>query len=154
MDIMFKMIRDHEGYRLNPYKDTEDYLTGGIGHKFTKKDFQEWNPNWDVDTKKLYWKDRFVEDVDRAYTQAKKIQKEFNIDDSNEVVTTVLTDMVFNLGAEGVRGFPKFLKALSNRDKIGAIREMKIGSNGGKSLWYKQVGRRVDDLAKLIEENL
>jgi len=154
MDIMFKMIRDHEGYRINPYKDTEGYLTGGIGHKFTKKDFQEWDPNWDVDTKKAYWKDRFVEDIDTAYNQAKKIQKEFNIDDTNEIVTAVLTDMVFNLGAGGVRGFPNFLKALSKKDKARAVKEMKTNSKGGKSLWYKQVGRRVDDLAKLIEENL
>ena len=29
-------IRKHEGYRLEPYKCTEGFLTGGIGHKINE----------------------------------------------------------------------------------------------------------------------
>ena len=32
-DEIKESIRKHEGYRLEPYKCTEGFLTGGIGHK-------------------------------------------------------------------------------------------------------------------------
>ena len=33
MDIVKARIKAHEGYRLEPYKDTLGFLTGGWGHK-------------------------------------------------------------------------------------------------------------------------
>ena len=35
-DEVKESIKKHEGYRLEPYKCTEGFLTGGIGHKINE----------------------------------------------------------------------------------------------------------------------
>ncbi len=145
-------LMKHEGFRLDPYTDTEGYLTGGTGHKFTKEDYMNFNTNGTDEEKLNYWTERFDEDYSKSSTAAIRIMNRNGIED-NTGVQDVLINMIFNMGEDGVNGFPSFLKALANKDAEKAIYEMKTNSSGtGKSDWYKQVGRRVDELANDIKE--
>lgn len=58
---------------------------------------------------------------------------------------TVLINMGFNLGIEGLLKFRNTLAFLSER------KYKQAGSNMRKSLWYKQVGDRAEELSRRIE---
>ena len=146
-------LMKHEGFRLDPYEDTEGYLTGGTGHKFTQEDYKNFNTNGTDEEKLDYWTARFDEDYTKANTAAIRIMSKQGIED-NPKIQEVLVNMVFNLGEAGVNKFPSFLKALASKNSKDAEYEMKHGASGTKSKWYKQVGGRVDELAKDIKEYL
>ena len=156
-----KIIED-EGFRLNPYKDTRGFITGGIGHKFTKEDFKNWNPNWSEEEKYAYWMKRFKEDYSLASRAAIKTMIKYNIE-PNEKTQYVLTNMIFNMGVTNVaggvkkdgtvvRGFKNFLADLSKGDIEGAIIEMKRRNKNSAepSAWYTQVPNRVEGLIKIL----
>jgi len=145
---------EHEGFRLDPYTDTQGFVTGGIGHKFTKADFTNFDPSWEREQKEKYWKDRFEEDLERAELHAIKLATKHGIDTTPENMY-VLTDMTFNLGTAGVSKFKNFLTDLSKGDVDGAIKEMKYTDkeSGVHSKWYKQVPNRVDSLAEILRSS-
>lgn len=61
------------------------------------------------------------------------------------VTRTVLINMAFNMGLRGLLTF---------RNTLRYIKEQKwtqAGANMRKSLWYRQVGRRAEELARRIE---
>lgn len=151
--IISKLIQD-ESFRLNPYKDSKGYLTGGIGHKFTEQDYKDWNPKWNVDQKRGFWAEKFEEDLVKAKVHAIKVMHKHEIEPT-EPIQDILTNMVFNLGPTGVNKFPSFLKALKEKDAEKAVWEMKNNSKGnGPSQWYKDVPNRVDKLAEEVKEAL
>jgi lysozyme len=57
-----------------------------------------------------------------------------------------LIDMRFNLGGAGFRKFKATLAALAAGDYATAARQMR------KSLWARQVGRRAETLARMVEQ--
>ena len=65
--------------------------------------------------------------------------------DSPFVVKTVLINMRFNLGLKGLLGFRNTLEYMKNKQWINAAAGMR------KSLWYRQVGQRAEELARRIE---
>jgi GH24 family phage-related lysozyme (muramidase) len=152
-DWMVKKIIEHEGYRLDPYTDTTGHITGGIGHKFTEEDFQNFNTSWSDEEKAEYWKEKFREDFAKASRHAVAIANQHDINLNDEKMY-VLTDMVFNLGPTGVKGFKNFLADLSQDNIDGAIQEMKYTSKESDthSKWYKQVPNRVDSLAEILRK--
>lgn len=143
-------IRKEEGYSINPYIDSLGNLTGGVGHKFTERDYKRWEDSWDDKRKKEYWAQRFKEDVSRSEKHALKVIEKYNIS-PDPIIKEVLIHMVFNLGEGGILKFPKFLKALKDKDIDKAILEMKTSKDGKKSKWYVQVPNRVDRLANRLE---
>lgn len=157
-----KQIIEHEGFRLNPYRDHLGNLTGGIGHKFTRDDYRNFDINWSDEEKLNYWMERFKEDYAFASRSAIAIMNKYNIK-PNEAIQYVLTDMVFNMGPLGVgggvgpkgkkvTGFKNFLTDLSKGNIEGAIMEMKrVSKNSAKpSKWYTQVPNRVEKLAEIL----
>lgn len=145
------LIKD-EGYRRNPYTDTEGFLTGGIGHKFTKEDYKNFKPEWSDKKKDAYWAERFEEDLITATSGALDIMESKDIP-YNPEVKDVLVNMIFNMGKTGVLRFTNFLSALSKGDVDTAIKEMKTNKKGdGPSKWYTQVGERVDRLASRLKD--
>ena len=58
-------IKLHEGFRLEPYTDTEGFLTGGFGHKILDGET--------LPTTKEGWEELFDKDFDRAYEGAMEI---------------------------------------------------------------------------------
>lgn len=61
------------------------------------------------------------------------------------VVKTVLINMRFNLGRKGLLGFKNTLGYMKERQWTNASANMR------KSLWYRQVGQRAEELARRIE---
>lgn len=147
MGIGKELLLEHEGMSLDPYRCTSGYLTGGVGHKMSQEDIEDFNPCWNDQRKWKHWILKFDEDYERASVQAVRLMYRYDIA-ANMEIHSVLTDMIFNMGYRGVTKFVKFLKALSEKDTEKAVYEMY------NSLWYKQVGRRVDNLAKIVRDNL
>ena len=147
-------IIEHEGFRPDPYTDSLGFITGGIGHKFTKSDFDNFDPKWSREEKMQYWSERFEEDYERAKMGAIKIGNQYGIDMTPEKLY-VLTDMNFNLGTAGVKKFKNFLSDLGKNDIEGAILEMKQVSkdNPKPSKWYKQVPNRVESLVEILRSS-
>ena len=149
-----KKIIEHEGFRVEPYTDTRGFITGGIGHKFTKEDFQNFDTKWSREKKVKYWEDRFNEDLAKAERNAIALSNKYNIPLSEKNLY-VLTDMSFNLGNEGVGKFKNFLKNLGAGKTEDAILEMKQVSKDDPtpSKWYKQVPNRVDSLVEILRSS-
>ena len=78
-DWAVRKIVEHEGFRLDPYTDTEGYITGGVGHKFTKEDFANFNTKWTREEKMAYWEKKFEEDYARAQSQAERLANQYGI---------------------------------------------------------------------------
>lgn len=153
-DWALKQLIEHEGYRLNPYTDTRGFITGGIGHKFTKEDFDNFDPKWDEDKKSEYWAERFEEDLARSKTAAVAYAIKHDIPQDPKNIY-VLTDMAFNLGKKGLSKFERFGKNLGAGDIENAILEMKQRSvdDPTPSKWYTQVPERVDSLAEILRSS-
>lgn len=151
-DDLIQQLIHHEGFRLNPYVDTEGYITGGVGHKFTKEDFQNWNGDWSREEKESYWYDRFQEDISSAKAAAERAGKANKVDPK---YFPVLTEMAFNMGEQGLKGFPTFLKDLGAGNVEDAITEMMYTdkTKTKKSKWFKQVPNRVNSLVKILRSS-
>jgi lysozyme len=121
-------IRSHEGLSLNPYKDSEGFLTIGYGHCLDRKQIT-------IDVAELILK----HDVDDAILRACKYPW---FDKLSNVRKVAIIDMCFNLGS--VDAFPRFQTALEKGDWQEAHDEML------DSLWAKQVGYRSNNLALMI----
>lgn len=120
-----------EGLRLKPYRCPAGKLTIGYGHNLDDKGITE-----------LAAEDLLLSDLLEAQNIANTLvaYKE-KLPDSvklNQVIIwqQILTDMVFNLGKNGLSKFKKFLKALAEYRFDDAIVEM-IDSQ-----WFSQVGHR------------
>ncbi len=134
-----ELIRD-EGVRRDAYRDTEGYLTVGIGFNLSANKMPEGItlPLSDEEIDILY--KISVKDVIRG------IETYFpwwgSLDD---VRKRVLANMVFNMGIWGVKGFKNTLLFMQSGDYKQAA------SNMRKSKWYKQVGRRAERLCIAME---
>lgn len=147
---MIDLVHD-EGFRLNPYKDTKGYITGGIGHKMDQQDMKDFDYNWSNEQKEDFWIQKFHEDFINSAAEAEAILNEQGIE-ANPTVDAVVTNMVFNMGATEVRNnWPNFFKALKEENYEEAIHQMKTSSNGQKmSQWYTEVPTRVERLGEKL----
>lgn len=130
-----KMIKRHEGYRGDIYKDTTGHPTGGFGHCF------------EIGSKlpREIWEQIFQYDLQ----QAEKIVAQIGIPDDvlGEVRKGVLLDMAFNLG-DNLFEFTRTLADIRRGDFASAARRME------KSLWAKQVGKRAQELIEMMETGI
>ena len=154
LDWKMRKVIEHEGYRIEPYTDSKGYITGGIGHKFTKKDFETFDNRWPRSKKEEYWRKCFEEDYARAEQAALAMIERYKII-KTENILCVLIDMAFNLGHIGLSKFDNFLQDLAKGDIEGAIREMKYVNKTSDELspWYKQVPNRVNDLISILRSS-
>lgn len=65
--------------------------------------------------------------------------------DAPFVMKTVLINMLFNLGLKGLLGFNNTLRFMKEKNYKQAAANMR------KSLWYRQVGGRAEELARRVE---
>ena len=101
------MIKRHEGFKQEPYKDTKNLWTIGVGHLIGngKSLPPEWNRKFSV------------QEVDNLFAVDYKEHKEGakktpGFEKLNEGGQAALTDLAFNLGVNWYNGWPKFTKAL------------------------------------------
>lgn len=143
-DSLRERIRIHEGCVLEPYKDSLGKLTVGIGHlvqPHERKRFQEGVQITQEEADEL-----FDIDLNRAAAGADDLilKKIGNHDDLPQAIQEVIVEMVFQLGATGVKQFRNMWASLKEKDGEMAAMHMK------DSRWHKQTKKRCESLAKIV----
>jgi len=126
-------VQEHEGYRLEPYRCTEGFLSGGWGHKILTGE--------EVPTTKEGWEEIFNKDFDNAWSQMEQLCDTHNLPE-NEEMMSILCEMIFQLGFTGVSKFKMMIKALQEGNMEEASNQMK------DSRWYVQTPNRCVALAE------
>jgi lysozyme len=123
-------LKQDEGLRLLPYKDTVGKLTIGYGLNLDAG-ITEVEANWILQNR--------VNDIKRS------LHSSFNwyraMDGARQ---DVIVNMVYNLGLAGVLRFKKMIGSLENQDYDRAAHEML------DSKWATQVGKRAERLAEVM----
>ncbi len=127
MNIVEK-IKKHEGFRGMPYKDSLGYPTIGYGTKLPI----------DEEDAELLLKKR-LNDVRRELES----RVDF-FDNLPETIQEVLLDMAYNMGVPRLFTFRRMWQAVRDRDWERMADEMV------DSLWYRQVGRRAEELVRMV----
>lgn len=122
----------HEGLRLKPYRDTVGKLTIGVGRNLDDKGISEGEA-------------RLLLDNDIANTIACLSSTLPWFQNMDDVRRRVLIDMAFNMGVTGLMGFKNMLAAVMVSNWGRASSEML------SSKWAKQVGRRAQTLAHMMQ---
>ncbi len=129
MDLVEQLRRD-EGVRYTPYRDTQGYLTVGVGRNIDTVPF--------VDSEVNLMLQNDIEDKQKRLEQ---FPWYVGLD---EVRRAAITNMAFNLGVSGLLRFPHMIAALAVQDWATANSEML------NSAWSRQVGDRANRLALQI----
>lgn len=128
-------LKRDEGYRKSAYRDSEGYLTIGIGRLIDRK------------------LNAGLSEHEAEYLLSNDLSKVFKeLDDNltwwremNTLRQNALANMCFNLGITRLLGFVKMLTALKNKDYEEAAFEAL------NSKWAVQVGNRAKRIAKVFE---
>ena len=126
-------IKSHEGFRLDPYRCTEGFLTGGYGHKILEGE--------EVPTTKEGWEALFDKDFEKAWSDMEILCETHNLPE-NEEMMSILCEMIFQLGFTGVSKFKMMIKALQEGNMEESSNQMK------QSKWYVQTPNRCVALAE------
>lgn len=128
-----KMLKEDEGLRLLPYRDTEGHLTIGYGHNLDAKGIA-----LRIAEQLL---DKDIEDAE------KELDRELpwwrGVDAARQLV---LLNLCFNMGVTKLLQFRKTLVAMEKADWTTATHELRL------SLWIHQVGvKRSGRILSLLE---
>ena len=123
-------IRNHEGYRATPYRDSRGIWTVGIGRNLEAVAFS----SAEVDL-------MFRNDLKRAERDAQKLPEYESLSPERQ---DVLTEMTYQMGIQGVRRFRLMLRALRDRDYDEAAEQML------DSRWHEQTPARARRLARIM----
>jgi lysozyme len=138
-DKLIKQLKRHEGCVLHEYKDHLGYSTIGYGRLIQ----EDKGGISEAEAEYL-----LLNDVSKFIKEASQFEW---FEGLNEPRKAVIVNMLFNLGLYNFNKFLKFKQAVASRDFEEAAKQMVTGSNGGKSLWAKQVKGRAYELAKQME---
>lgn len=107
-------IKKEEGFRMEVYKDTLGFSTGGYGHKMLEGE--------DVPTDMAGWTKLFERDFARAMTGSEELL--MLCPNIHETARNIVVEMCYQMGAYGVSKFKGMLKALQESDYKTASEEM------------------------------
>lgn len=138
IDVAEPILREEEGYRTKVYRDTEGFLTVGIGHKVLPQD----NLSHGEVITDLRVKQLFEKDVKTAMAAALAQAEQLKIDDVHFIARLVSVN--FQLGTNWNLIHKNTWKLLSRGMYAEAAEEVK------DSLWYAQTPNRVNEFAKDI----
>lgn len=134
MDRIKEQLVRHEGLRLRPYRCTAGKLTIGIGRNLD---------DCGISQSEAYV--MLINDIMNCEKQLQaKIPDIYN--GLDEVRKSVLLNMCFNLGINGLLGFKNTLAFVKAGDWERAANNMLV------SKWAKQVGRRAIELSELMRK--
>ena len=154
-DSIKSQLIKHEGYKRNPYYDSEKKLTVGIGFNIDEPSnrnvfYKVTGLNPSKVTTKTLLTDKQIDDLYRvSYNRAVSDARKFlpSYDSQPLPVKKVLVDMSFNLGYPRLSKFTKFKDALEKRDYKRASKEML------DSKWSRQVKSRATNLASMVSSS-
>lgn len=130
MTNLIARIKQHEGFRTHPYKDSVGKLTIGYGRNIEDNGISE------AEAETMLRHDVLAaQDAAGQFTWYRK---------QNAARKDVLTEMVFNMGLPRVLGFKKMIQALRDDDHEEAAYQMM------DSKWAIQVGKRAETLSSLM----
>ena len=137
------LLHDEEGYRERVYKDSEGYLTAGLGHKLTGNDLKLYKLNDRVPDEILQeWEKK---DTEKAWEAALSQLIELGIDaESSPEFTIVLGSVNFQLGTSWYKDHKKTWSFL----KAGNYKE--AAEEAARSRWYRQTPDRVVTFQRAI----
>lgn len=140
------MLIRHEGYRKTPYRCPSGYRTIGIGHNYDA------NPLPDDMQKHLnlygFITERMIErlyqaDVEIAGEACRELYPDFYA--FTEDRRQALIDFVFNVGEFKAKTFVSTNRAINEQRWQDAANGLR------KSLYYRQVGKRGEEIARMLE---
>ena len=139
-EVLKKRIMDHEGFIGSIYLDTENKATIGFGHLITDED------NFELG--KEYSKNELLKLFEKDFAKAEMGADQLvgHIQELHIEAKNVITEMVFQLGTQGVRNFKNMIAALEARDYPRASREML------DSRWHAQTTNRCESLSKIMSQ--
>ena len=134
MDRIKEQLVRHEGLRLKPYRCTAGKLTIGIGRN--------------LDDCGISQAEAYVMLINDIMNCEKQLQSKIPdiYNGLDEVRKSVLLNMCFNLGINGLLGFKNTLAFVKAGDWERAANNMLV------SKWAKQVGRRAIELSELMRK--
>ena len=121
-----------EGTVYRTYLDPLHYPTGGVGHLMSDEEVKKYPVGTEIPIEVVQrWLD---EDMLEAVEAADRLLE--NCPYFSEELHDIITNMAFNLGERGLRGFKRMWEAINRGLFSYAAEEMK------HSRWYIQVGHR------------
>lgn len=134
MDRIKEQLVRHEGLRLKPYRCTAGKLTIGIGRN--------------LDDCGITQSEAYVMLINDIMNCEKQLQAKIPdiYNGLDEVRKSVLLNMCFNLGINGLLGFKNTLAFVKAGDWERAANNMLV------SRWAKQVGHRAIELSELMRK--
>jgi len=134
MDRIKEQLVRHEGLRLKPYRCTAGKLTIGIGRN--------------LDDSGISQSEGYIMLINDIMNCEKQLQSRIPdiYNGLDEVRKSVLLNMCFNLGINGLLGFKNTLAFIKAGDWERAANNMLV------SRWAKQVGRRAIELSELMRK--
>lgn len=130
-DLLTAMVMRHEGLRLRPYADAGGKQTIGWGRNLT---------DCGISLEEAHC--LLAHDLEIAVRDLETFPWFADLTAPRQ---RALVDMRFNLGTAGFRGFTTMIHAVAVGQYLTAAQAMRV------SLWARQVGRRADELATMVE---
>ena len=127
------MLRKHEGVRSHVYKCSAGYQTIGVGRNISESGIGLTDGEIDQ---------MLMNDIFRVIGELSDEYEWFN--NLDDVRRDAMIDISFNLGQTVLRKFTNALKAMEQKDYHLAADEFM------KSRWASQVGKRAEELTKMI----
>jgi len=124
----------HEGLRLKPYRCTAGKLTIGIGRNLDDCGITQTEAYVLLENDIQNCEKQLLDEIPEIYNALDEVRK------------SVLLNMCFNLGANGLLGFNNTLAFIAAGDWERAANGMLT------SKWAKQVGRRAIELSELMRK--
>ncbi len=139
-----EMIKEHEGKRLDVYKDSRGKKTVGYGHLIDEdspEDIRSLKVGEEISAERA--EQLFNQDYAYHARAAKEIP---GFSRASESQQEALIDLTFNMGPSWYKNFPKFAEAFEAGDYEQAAKELE------SSDWYDQVGRRAPAIVSMVKE--
>ncbi len=139
-----EMIKEHEGKRLDVYKDSRGKKTVGYGHLIDEdspEDIRSLKVGEEISAERA--EQLFNQDYAYHARAAKEIP---GFSRASESQKEALIDLTFNMGPNWYKNFPKFAEAFEAGNYEQAAKELE------SSDWYDQVGRRAPAIVSMVKE--
>jgi lysozyme len=137
---IFNMLKKHEGYKPQMYKDTEGNWTIGVGHLITPNEVAKFKNKKlsDAEIRSL-----FDSDLNIAIANSKKFVPNFNT--LPLPVQHAIVNMTFNLSINRLMKFKDLRQSLASKDFNQASKDML------NSKWASQVKGRAVELSNMVK---
>ena len=134
-DKLLESVKKHEGFRKKVYLDSLGKRTVGYGHLCVE---DKWVDGWEYSQVEL--EDLLEKDLQGAIDQAHDMCQELKISDDAK---TIICEMIFQLGGNGVSKFKNMWKALKENPPNYEEASVQMLD----SRWAKQTPARAQEMA-------